>query len=443
MFGQYRSIPGQAKLLIVLSFIPGLALSFIYTDLSYFLTSVRGLSITFTGMVITVMGLSVVVTSIPFGILADRYGRRKFIIVGNLLASITLASFALTASPVLLVLAAVVEGSTEAAFASAGTALLAEKAGEAHRTTAFSLSAFLSNIGWGLSGFAIPLVLVFQSFGLNNVQAHVTLYLVLAVSSVAVTPFLFRISESRTSAKAKSIRKFMPRKSRDVMVKYAVTAVPIAFGAGLFVPLMTLWFSLAFRVPDTVSGPIIGVSGFLIAAFSLGAPNLARRFGLVKSIVITRRPLDGLHDRGTNCSHLRHGRGDLRYQDLHHERLGPTRHFADHGTRGQGREGAASGISTAIWRFPNSISTVIGSTMMREGMLALPFYIASVLYSVSISLSGSSSGMPGSRKKQTNPCNIPIPVSVLTLVGHSGLVLTADPDERRVHHIACHEVDYH
>src|SRR5208337_1675751 len=185
-------------------------------------------------------------------ILADRYGRRKFVIVGNLLASITMASFALTASPVLLVLAAVVEGSTEAAFASAGTALLAEKAGEAHRTVAFSLSAFLSNIGWGLSGFAIPLVLVFQSFGLNNVQAHVTLYLVLAASSVAVTPLLFRISESRTSAKTKSIREFMPRKSRDVMIKYAVTAVLIAFGAGLFVPLMTLWFSLSFCVPDNV-----------------------------------------------------------------------------------------------------------------------------------------------------------------------------------------------
>jgi predicted MFS family arabinose efflux permease len=48
--------------------------------------------------------------------------------------------------------------------------------------------------------------------------------------------------------------------------------------------------------------------------------------------------------------------------------------------------GAASGISTAIWRFPNSISTIIGGEMMRGGMLALPFYIASVLYSVSIGL---------------------------------------------------------
>ena len=338
MFDQYRSIPGQAKLLIALSFIPGFALSLIYTDLSYFLTSVRGLSITFTGLVITVMGLTVVATSIPFGILADRFGRRKFIIVGNLLASITLASFALTATPVLLILAAVVEGSTEAAFASAGTALLAEKAGEAHRTAAFSLSAFLSNIGWGLSGFAIPLVLVFQSFGLNNVQAHVILYLALAASSVAITPLLFRIDESRTSAKAKSIREFMPRKSRDVMVKYAVTAVLIAFGAGLFVPLMTLWFSLAFRVPDTVSGPVIGVSGFLIAAFTLGAPNLARRFGLVKSIVLTEGLSMIFMIAVPIAPTFALAGGILHYQDLRHEHLGPARHFANHGTRGQRRE---------------------------------------------------------------------------------------------------------
>ena len=386
MFGQYRSIPGQAKLLIALSFIPGFALSLIYTDLSYFLTSVRGLSITFTGLVITVMGLTVVVTSIPFGILADRYGRRKFIIVGNLLASITLASFALTTSPVLLVLAAVVEGSTEAAFASAGTALLAEKAGEAHRTAAFSLSAFLSSIGMGLSGFAIPLVLVFQSFGLNNVQAHITLYLILAASSVAITPLLFRISESRTSAKAKSIREFMPRKSRDVMVKYAVTAVLIAFGAGLFVPLMTLWFKLAFRVPDTVSGPVIGVSGFLIAAFTLGAPNLARRFGLVKSIVLTQGLSMVFMLAVPIAPTFATAGGIYIIRTFVMNFSSPLGTSLIMGLVDKDERGAASGISTAIWRFPNSISTVIGSAMMREGMLALPFYIASVLYSVSICL---------------------------------------------------------
>jgi MFS family permease len=386
LFSQYRSIPDQAKLLIALNFIPGLALGFIYTDLSYFLTSVRGLSIPFTSLVITVMGLTVVGTSIPFGILADRYGRRKFVIVGNLLASITLASFALTATPALLVLAAVVEGSTEAAFASAGTALLAEKAGEAHRTTAFSLSAFLSSIGWGLSGFAIPLVLVLESFGLNNLQAHVTLYLVLAASSVAVTPLLFRIEESRTSAKAKNIREFLPRKSRGVMVKYAVTVVLIAFGAGLFNPLMTLWFKLAFGVPDTVSGPVIGLSGFLIAAFTLGAPNLARRFGLVKSIVLTQGLSMVFMIAVPIAPTFAAAGGVYVIRTFIMNVAGPLGTSLIMGLVDADERGAASGINAAITRFPNSISTVIGGAMMREGMLALPFYIASVLYSVSICL---------------------------------------------------------
>ena len=385
MFGQYRTIPGQARLLIFLSFVPSLALAFLLTDLSYFLSSVRGLPITFTGLVITVMGLSVVLASVPFGILADRYGRRKFIIVGNLLASVTLASFALTSQPSLLLAASVVEGVTEAAFASAGTAMLAEKAGEEHRTAAFSFSSFLQNVGWGLSGFTISFVLVLQAFGLSNAQAHVALYLILAAASAAMTPFIFRISESRTSERTKSLREFMPRRSRGVIERFAVTSVLIAFGAGLFVPLMTLWFSLSFGVPDTVSGPIIGISGFLIAAFSLAAPTLARRFGLVRSIVITEAlslvfmlavPLSPTFEIAGLVYTIRTFTMNL---------SGPLSTSLIMGLVDKDERGAASGINAAIWRFPNSISTVIGSDAMRGGMLALPFYIASVLYLLSIS----------------------------------------------------------
>lgn len=386
MFGQYRSIPGQAKLLIALSFVPGLALSFIYTDLSFFLTSVRGLSDAFTGNVIMIMGITMVVMSIPFGIFADRYGRRKFMVVGNLLASVTLASFALTANPVLLAVAAVVEGLTEAAFASAGTALLAEKAGEDRRTVAFSLSSFLSNIGWGLSGFSIPLVLVFQSLGLNTDQAHVVLYLILAAMSAAVTPLLFGIRESKTSERTKGIREFMPRKSRNVMIKYAVTAVLVAFGAGLFVPLMTRWFKLAYDVPDTVSGPVIGFSGFLIAAFTLGAPNLARRFGLVKSIVVTQG-LSLVFMLAVPLSPSFPIAGAVYVVRTFIMNVSsPLATSMIMGLVDKDERGAAAGISAAIWRFPNSISTGIGGIMLGMGLLALPFYVASLLYIVSISL---------------------------------------------------------
>jgi predicted MFS family arabinose efflux permease len=46
----------------------------------------------------------------------------------------------------------------------------------------------------------------------------------------------------------------------------------------------------------------------------------------------------------------------------------------------------ASGINTALWRLPNALSTFIGAYLMFVGQLAAPFFIASILYTISIAL---------------------------------------------------------
>jgi predicted MFS family arabinose efflux permease len=48
--------------------------------------------------------------------------------------------------------------------------------------------------------------------------------------------------------------------------------------------------------------------------------------------------------------------------------------------------GAASGISTALWRLPNALSSSLGAGLMQLGYLALPFYIATVIYMFSIGM---------------------------------------------------------
>jgi predicted nucleic acid-binding protein len=48
--------------------------------------------------------------------------------------------------------------------------------------------------------------------------------------------------------------------------------------------------------------------------------------------------------------------------------------------------GAASGITAALWRLPNALSTSVGGFLMGAGFLAYPFFIASLLYTVSIVL---------------------------------------------------------
>ncbi|MFI5404699.1 MAG: MFS transporter, partial [Candidatus Gagatemarchaeaceae archaeon] len=285
MFSEYRGIPWQARLLIYLSFIPNIAIGFIYTDLSFFLPNIQGLAPTTAGLIITVMGLTLVGESIPLGVVADRYGRRKMLVIGNLCASLSLVGFALTTNLALLLIVAILEGTGEAAYAVSVGALLAEKAGDQKRTAAFSLLAFLGWIAGALGGFVISSVVAFQSVGLDTKQAHIVLYVAIGLLNLSITPLIFRIKESAVGAKRKEI---LPRKSGRVLKRFITYSVLIAVGAGLFVPLMAYWFSKAYGVSDAVSGPVLGLTSLLTAGVVFLSPRLARRLGLVKATVLTQ-----------------------------------------------------------------------------------------------------------------------------------------------------------
>ena len=94
MFEAYRGLPKEAKYLIYAAILPFVAYGMFYTDLSFFLTSVQGLSFTTMGLIVTVMGLTAFGASIPLGIVADKYGRKRLHIVGNIMASAIIAVFA-------------------------------------------------------------------------------------------------------------------------------------------------------------------------------------------------------------------------------------------------------------------------------------------------------------------------------------------------------------
>ena len=61
--------------------------------------------------------------------------------------------------------------------------------------------------------------------------------------------------------------------------------------------------------------------------------------------------------------------------------------------------GAASGVNGALWRLPNALSTLLGAYMMGMGLLALPFFLAGLLYGFSNLLFGVSSERPSCLKK--------------------------------------------
>ncbi|MDG7008445.1 MAG: MFS transporter [Nitrososphaerota archaeon] len=383
MFREYGGIPRQAKLLIYLSFIPNMVIGFIYSDLSYFLPKIQGIAPTLTGWVIGTMGLTLVAESIPLGIVADRYGRRNMLLVGNVCASLSLIGFALTSNFALLILVAVVEGTGEASFAVSVSALIADHAGDQKRTLAFSLLSFLGWIASGIGGFVIATVASLQSLGVSAGEAHVILYIAMGLISLAVTPFLLLVKEGTSFNRLKGI---LPRKSGRIIRQYLVYSMLIAVGAGLFVPSMGYWFSAAYGVSDVISVPVLGVTSLITAFVVFMSPRLAKRFGLVRATVMTEASSTVFMVLIPSSPTFGVAASIYVVRVLLMNLSNPLTQSLIMGLVSPDERGMASGITAALWRLPNSLSTTAGLALFAAGYLALPFYIATVLYVVGIAI---------------------------------------------------------
>ena len=379
MFSEYRGIPWQARLLIYLSFIPNIAIGFIYTDLSYFLPKLQGIG---AGLPITVMGVTLVALSFPFGIIADRVGKTKMLVLGNLCASLSLIGFALASNYALVLVVAVLEGTGEAAYAVSFVALIADMAGDEKRTPAFSLLAFLGWVAGALGGFIIYSVDALHSIGLSLKEAHVVLFVTVGLLSLSMAPLMSRIREESVRGRR---RELLPRKSWRVILKYGGYSVVIAVGAGLFVPLMAFWFFQAYGVSDDLSGLVLGFTSLLTAGVVFVAPRLARKLGLVRATVVTQAASTVFMVALPSAPNFGVAASIYIVRVFLMNLSNPLTQSLIMGLVSPDERGMAAGVSAAIWRLPNALSASVGYSMMYAGLLALPFYYATALYIVGIS----------------------------------------------------------
>ena len=391
MLSSYQGISKDAKLLVYQSILPSVAFGLFFTDISYFLTTVQGLSYSFMGLVITIMGITTFVVSIPLGLAADKYGRKKTLIIGNLVSGFTLVVFAFTKSPAILIVAAVLEGVSEAAFSASSGAWLAEKTDNTRRTSVFSLYGFAQSLSFGVGSLVIPGIAIFELIGFSNTMSHSLLYATFAILCLLSSLMLIKIPESYktnkiTKPSSNSDNQRRNKQSMGIIAKYVVSSAIIAMGAGMVVPLMTAWLNLRYGLSDTISGPILGIVSIVIAVATLAGPPLAKRLGLVKAIVLTQAastifmfatPLSSSYIIASSTYTVRAFLMNM---------ASPLSQSMIMGLVDESDRGMASGINTALWRLPNALSTFIGAYLMSIGELTAPFFIASILYSASIAL---------------------------------------------------------
>jgi MFS family permease len=393
ILNEYKGIPHEANLLNIASFFNWMAAGLFFNTLTVFLL-LQGIGLGTSGLMLTVFGIVSATSTLFFGGLADRYGRKRFVISGGVLASLSIAIFGVVPANgnfglAILFGAVLVGGLSEAMYAVSWGAMLADKSTNSKRTVAFSLSFFISTISFAVGGFSPALLGPLASvYHVDLVTGHRYLFVTTAALSLLGPGIVSKVSESRTARPVGERFHLVPRKSRKVVSQYTVAGVLIALGAGMVIPLIGGWAYLKFNLTDDVTAPILGgLNSLVMGVANLATPRLARKFGTVKTIVLTQASstvfLFSLPFTTTFpvASVLFITRSTLMMMS------NPTEQSLLMALVAEDERSSASAITAALWRLPNSLTTVFGGYLMGLGgfYLALPFFLCTILYLSSIS----------------------------------------------------------
>ena len=319
--------------------------------------------------------------------------------MGGIVSALAIALFGLVGTSIpLLFSAAVLSGLSEGMYAASWTAILADKAGNEKRTSAFSLSFFVATISFAVGGFSAILLGPLDSFlNISLVQGHRYLFVSVALVSLIGPAVALKVSESKLVGSTDRVQ-IIPWKiswrasfqSWKTVLQYSLAGALIAFGAGLVIPLIPGWAFLKFGVKDDISAPIFGgINSLVMGLANLATPRLARSFGTVKTIVLTQASSTAFlfslpfTPNFPVASAVYITRSSLMMMS------NPTEQSLLMGLVSEDRRSMASAISASLWRLPNSFSTGLGAYIMGLGgffYLGLPFWLCTMFYLTSISL---------------------------------------------------------
>ncbi len=201
----FYGVPHKVRWIIYLSCFSAVANGYLTMVISAYLPEI-GISSSDIGLLLGVNGAAMILTAIPFGILADRLGRKRILVVSLSLIPLTLLIYAFTRDISFLLIGSVTAGAAEGAFLSAWNAMIADMTTAGNRTKAFSMS-FIINGGFTSLGFTLPLVIPFliPLTGWGSYALHSAFFVVLAALA-AISPIMLHrlLADMKESARTRA-----------------------------------------------------------------------------------------------------------------------------------------------------------------------------------------------------------------------------------------------
>jgi MFS family permease len=273
-----------------------------------------GLDETRVGLLLTLTLLGDVALSLLVTTHADRAGRRRMLVLGAALMAAAGAAFAATTSFPLLALAATIgvlspSGNEVGPFLPIEQAALAQELEPGRRTAAFAwyqLTGAGATAAGALAGGVAAEAL--QRAGTAALESYRIVFVGYAAAGVALALVSARLSRAveanpaapsparpatgsgRAGSGAPASRLGLHR-SRPVVLRLSALFSLDAFAGGLVVQsFVGWWFHERFGAGPALVGAILSGASLLGGVSALSAAAIARRFGLVNTMVFTHLP---------------------------------------------------------------------------------------------------------------------------------------------------------
>jgi MFS family permease len=232
---------------------------------------------------------------------ADRAGRRRMLVVGAALMAAGGAAFAATTSFPLLLLAATIgvlspSGNEVGPFLAVEQAALAQELPAARRTGAFAwyqLAGSAATAAGSLAGGALAGLLEARGASpLASTRAVIFVYAALGVALGVLFTGLSPAVEARDVPRAGAAAPWHGlSRSRGVVVRFSGLFALDAFAGGFIVQsFVAWWFHERFGASPALLGAIFFGANLIAGLSALSAAAVARRFGLVNTMVFTHLP---------------------------------------------------------------------------------------------------------------------------------------------------------
>jgi len=319
---------------------------------------------------------------------ADRFGRRRTLIIGALLMAGAGLVFILTRNPLLLMAAAIIgvispSGNEIGPFLSVEQAGLTELIPAAQRTQVFAwynLSGSFATATGALAGGWLAQFL--QGAGMTSVDAYRTVLMGYALGGTLLAVIFLFVStaiEVPVGARQKLSKPSLGlHRSKGVVLRLSALFAMDAFAGGFVLQSMVAyWFNVRFGIQAGLIGSIFFGANILAGISALLAVPLSKKIGLINTMVFTHIPSSMLLILVPIMPNLPLAiivllaRFSISQMDV------PTRQSYTLAVVAADERSAASGVTSIARSVGAAISpTLTGVFLSIPGFLSAPFFLA-------------------------------------------------------------------